>query len=530
MTDRICSSCNKTFTFPYLLKRHLDGAYGCIPILRQPPLQSQLQSQLLSQLLSQLQLQQQQQQQPLQPPQLPQPQPHPQLPQLLLQQNAILANINNLIRTNQHINDNIVDSNNNTNVLNVNNNNCTDKIYKCNICNNSFKHRQSLFKHKKKCNINTINNNIQHIPIENPIIPVDNPLLPRVRALDPPPSLIENPLQEIIEQPLQELITNNTNNNIINNNNNNINNNINNINNIINININNEIINNYITNVHINPFGLETTDFLTLDQKKDILISSGDMAGIKILTMAYNKKQNKNFFKGNKKNSHITYINKDYELNVLEEHAFKKKIYSNSVNLLYSIFLDCLHGLTFKERIFISDNINYIEKDMYAEIFTNGLSNVKKEMIGELNQVIKKQTDINNSSNKIFANNFINNISNIEYLELSNNEVNKQIEKKKTIDRHKNGIIDINTIITDKVNLNELARELLRKHYIDTDFYKNLIIKETDEENKLKEKNNIGLYKKYSDIKKNREIKIKEVIALETDITKLQNYYSELID
>ena len=474
MTDRICSSCNKLFKFPYLLKRHIDGAYGCIPILR------------------------------------------------LQQQNANVVNntnINNLMRTNQHINDNVVDLNNNTIFLDVNNNIYNDKIYKCTKCNNSFKHRQSLYKHKKKCNINTVNNNIQQIAVEQPINPIIIPIPLHTRAHDLPLPVIENPVQQIIEQPLQLQINNNTN-NIINNNTN--------INNIINI--NNGIVNNYITNIHINPFGLETTDFLSLDQKKDILISSGDMAGIKILTMAYNIKQNKNFFKGNKKNSHITYINKDYELNVLEEQAFKKKIYANSVNLLYSIFLDCLHNLTFKERIFISDNINYIEKDMYAEIFTNGLSNVKKEMIGELNQVIKKQTDINNSSNKIFANNFINNISNIEYLELSNNEVNKQIEKKKTIDRHKNGISDINTIITNKVNLNELAKELLIKHYIDTDFYKDLIIKEHEEEIKLKDKNNIGLYKKYSDIKKIREIKIKEVISLETNIEKLKNYYSELID
>ena len=176
------------------------------------------------------------------------------------------------------------------------------------------------------------------------------------------------------------------------------------------------------------------------------------------------------------------------------------------------------------------NDINYIENDMYAEIFTNGLSNVKKEMIGELNQVIKKQTDVNNSSIKLFANNFLQNISNRECLELSNNEVNKQIEKKKTIDKQKNSICDINTIICDKVNLNELAKELLIKHYIDTDFYKKLILKEHEEEIKLKDKNNIGLYKKYSDIKKIREIKIKEVISLETNIEKLKNYYSELID
>ena len=478
----ICKLCKKDFKYSSKLKRHHNGEYGCKYIDNNDGTITMLNKITNVNVILNCQ---------------------PSVIQPVIEQPSVI----------QTIIEQPIDINNNNNIINNNTNNKKNIIINeskssCIKCNKEFTTKYSLARHinEKRCSVdkaikknksknNITTNNIQH--------------LPHTHAQDLPPP------------PIQQQVNNNTNNT------NNINNiNINNTNNI-----NNGIINNYITNVHINPFGLESTDFLTLDQKKDILISSGDMAGIKILAMAYNKRQNKNFFKSNKKNSHITYINKDYELNVLEEQAFKKKIYSNSVNLLYSIFLDCLHSLTFEERMFVSDNINYIENDMYAEIFTNGLSNVKKEMNGELNQVIKQQTDVNNSTNKIVASYFINNISNKEYLELSNREVNKQIEKKKNIDKQKICIGDnINTILNGKINLNDLARELQMKHYIDSDFYKHLIAKEREEELKLKDKNNIGLYKKYSDIKKNRELKIKEVINLETNIDKLKSYYSELID
>ena len=475
----ICKLCKKDFKYSSKLKRHHNGEYGCKYIDNNDGTITMLNK--ISNVNVILNCQ-------------------PTVIQPIIEQPNVI----------QSIIEQPVDINNNKKNIIIN-----ETKSSCIKCNKEFTTKYSLARHvneqrcsvdkaikKNKIKLSNITNNITNNNIQD---------LLHTHAQDLP-------------LPIQQQINNNTNNT---NNTNNINNiNINNTNNI-----NNGIINNYITNVHINPFGLESTEFLTLEQKKDILISSGDMAGIKILAMAYNKRQNKNFFKSNKKNSHITYINKDYELNVLEEQAFKKKIYSNSVNLLYSIFLDCLHSLTFEERMFVSDNINYIENDMYAEIFTNGLSNVKKEMNGELNQIIKQQTDVNNSTNKIVAGYFINNISNTEYLELSNIEVNKQIEKKKNIDKQKICITaNINTILSGKINLNDLARELQLKHYIDSNFYRNLIEKEHDEEHKLKDKNNIGLYKKYSDIKKNREMKIKEVINLETNIDKLKSYYSDLID
>ena len=354
--------------------------------------------------------------------------------------------------------------------------------HKCNKCNAIFTLKHNMKRHIKnnKCKAKQIKTNIQPQPQPQP-------------------------------QPQQQQIINNITNNTINN--------------------NNGIINNYITQVHINPFGLETTDFLSLDQKLEIL-ASGNMACIKILKIAYNKRENKNFFKTNKKDSHITYIDQDYELNILEEQVFRKKIYGNGINLLYSIFLDCIHNLSGNERLIILDTISYIEKDMYAEIFINGLSNVKKEMNGELNLIIKKQTELNNTSIKNYANYFINNVlNNKEHLKLSYNETDKTIKKKNNIYKQLNSSnYDINNIITKKLNLKELATQLGLggSHYKDTQFYKDLKIKEKEEENLLKEKKNIGLYKKYSAIKQIRDKKIKEVISLEQDTLLLSRCEGEI--
>ena len=514
MTNRVCISCNKTFKYPYLLKRHRDGAYGCEVVNDVETLQDNSRlnmnatisvkiknqcikckeifthRQILYRHKKLCNIQQTNisvnQQIPLQQILLPLQQQLQLIPQLIIQQQQQLFQLQQIQQQQQL------------------------QIQQNSLTRNARKVRQTKGQHEQQAQPPQLAP-VQQAPIQQ--VPVQQAPVQQAPVQQAP--VQQAPVQQVLQQ---AQVINNITNNLE------INNDIN----------NNEVVNNYITHFHINPFGLENSNFLTNDQKLNIL-HSGHLAGIKILTLVYNKRENKNFFKTNKKNTHITFIDKDYELNILEEHAFKKKLYSNGTNLLYSIFLESLPNLSIEQRINISDNINYIENDMYKEIFNNSLSNVKKEMNGELNQIIKKQTELNNSSIKIFANNFIDNIiKNPSNLNLAKTEVINKQRKNKIINMQINGINeDIYSIVAPNTcNLALLAENLCMNFYDDTDFYKNLIIMEKKEEELLKKFNSIGLYKKYSEIKQNRKKKIEEIKNVETDKDKLKSYIKngELID
>ena len=369
-----------------------------------------------------------------------------------------------------------------------------NNIIQCNQCNKLFKHKSSLTRHinNKKCySINKITNN----------------------------TIINN---------------DNTNNGTIDNRQ---------------INITNNII-----IQHINPFGQENTDFLSNKEKLKIL-RSGHKACIKILKIVYNRNENKNFYKVNKKHSTISYLkyntndNKDNNNNnnnndissidVFQLREFRKEIFNNSTTLLYSIMIDCKNDLCFEEQLALMDNITTIKNDVYNEIFNNSLSNLRKEL-GEcvldietkneinwgIENVISYETDNNNDKNRKQISNYVKQIKDEPIVkDIFTANVSKQKEKIHIINKELNdNSIENNEINTKygKVEYGELANQLQLSHYPNTKFVKKLTEREILEENLVKKENTLGKLNAYNTMKKVREKNIKHILKYENNIEKLK--------
>ena len=383
-------------------------------------------------------------------------------------------------------------NNNNDNDNNISNTSNTNKI-QCEQCNKLFKHKSSLTRHinNKKCY--SIN-----------------------------------------------IITNNT---------------------INNDNTNNGTIDNRQINItnniiiqHINPFGQENTDFLSNKEKLEIL-RSGHKACIKILKIVYNRNENKNFYKVNKKHSTISYLkdntndnkeNKDdnnnntmSSIDVFQLREFRKEIFNNSTTLLYSIMIDCKNDLCFEEQLALMDNITTIKNDVYNEIFNNSLSNLRKEL-GEcildtetkneinwgIENVISYETDNNNDKNRKQISNYVKQINDKPIVkDIFTTQVSKQKEKRHIINKELNDNSIENSEITEKygkVEYGELANQLQLSHYHNTKFVKKLNEREKIEETIVIKDNTLGKLNTYNNIKKDREKNINHILKHENNIEKLK--------
>ena len=317
------------------------------------------------------------------------------------------------------------------------------------------------------------------------------------------------------------------------------------------------ITNNNIIIQHINPFGHENTDFLTTKEKLEIL-RSGHKACIKILKIVYNRNENKNFYKVNKKSSTISYLkdntsgsassassstpstNDDTSLiDVFQLKEFRKEIFNNSTTLLYGIMLDCKNDFCFEEQLSLMDNITTIKNDVYNEIFNNSLSNLRRE-IGEcildtetkdeinwgIENVISYETDNNNDNNRKKINSYVKQIKAEPIVkEIFKSNISKEKKKRTKIQKELND----NVLNTDDINrkygkieYGELANQLQLAHYPDTRFAKRLTEREKTEDTLVRNNNTLGKLNAYNNMKRDREHNINNILKFENNIERLK--------
>ena len=403
-------------------------------------------------------------------------------------------------------------------------NNESNNTFICNNCNKSFSHKSSLTRHviQLRC--------------------------PNLSSTTNASSIINN-------------TTNNTNNGDVNNGT---------------INDNRQITNNITNNIiiqHINPFGHENTDFLTNQEKLNIL-RSGHTACIKILKIVYNRNENKNFYKVNKKSSTITYLKDTVNtrpntttsntsptitssnntniidisdtadsdsnslIDVFQHREFRKEIFNNSTTLLYSIMLDCKNDLCFEEQLSLMDNINSIKNDVYNEIFNNSLSNLRRE-IGDTVLDIETKEEINWGIENVISNEIENHNENnrkkiLNYVKHINTEpivkelfitkLAKEKRKRTKIKRELNDKSLQNDVNKQcgRIEYTELANELQVTHFPATNFAKKLSDREKIEETLVKNNVTLGKLNSYNSIQKERKHNINSIMKYENDREKLR--------
>ena len=323
----------------------------------------------------------------------------------------------------------------NTKIDNTKIDNIEGNIFICNNCNSNFKHKTSLYKHRRisKCartiisNLEQISNNVQN----------NTPTLNNI------PNQINN-------------TTNNNNNNIINNNNNN--------NNII-----NNTINNTINITYINPFGFEDVRAIPIPEMKTIL-NSGDKAGFQIIKSIYNKIENKNFYKPNMSRPEIACLNTDFNLTIYKCKEFCDALFDRCIAFLHHMLFLCKNEYSKNAIKNIYENIEYIETTMRTEIYDKKLQNI-----------IESEFRNNNIDNKDRINKFIKetkyNIGTKEQsLFLLNNILSLNNESSK---EYKISITDdeLNRVFGDPkvllgLNKKEFIEEFTFKRYDETKFWK----------------------------------------------------------
>ena len=150
---------------------------------------------------------------------------------------------------------------------------------------------------------------------------------------------------------------------------------------------NNLTINNTIVQ-HIYPLGFERLPNIPQARMKRLL-TLGDDGVIDIVKLVCEQDENKNFYKLNVNKSNISYLSKEYKVDICQESELKEKLLKQCVVLTYQMLVACSPILTNIEIDYINSNLQNISKKMKEEIYDNGLRNIIEYELRNNNKITK---------------------------------------------------------------------------------------------------------------------------------------------
>ena len=240
------------------------------------------------------------------------------------------------------------------------------KIIKCEICLKDFTRQSSKLRHQDNSQCGKLileKTNLIQIQLTK-------------EELD---KIIDNRIQQQIQQqqqiqPTQQQINNDNNHHNTTNTNSN----------------NNLIVNNNTIVQHIYPLGFERLPDIPQSRMKRLL-TLGDEGVIEIVKLVCEQDENKNFYKLNMNKSNISYLSKEYKVNVCQESELKEKLLKQCVVLTYQMLVACSPLLTNSEIEYINSNLQNISKKMKEEIYDNGLRNIIEYELRNNSKVTKER-------------------------------------------------------------------------------------------------------------------------------------------
>ena len=247
------------------------------------------------------------------------------------------------------------------------------KIIKCEICLKDFTRQSSKLRHQDNSQCGKIilekTNLIQFQLTKEEL---DKIITERANQI------IDNRIQQQqiqpIQQPTQQQINNDNNHHNTTNTNSN----------------NNLIVNNNTIVQHIYPLGFERLPDIPQSRMKRLL-TLGDQGVIEIVKLVCEQDENKNFYKLNMNKSNISYLSKEYKVNVCQESELKEKLLKQCVVLTYQMLVACSPLLTNGEIEYINSNLQNISKKMKEEIYDNGLRNIIEYELRNNSKVTKER-------------------------------------------------------------------------------------------------------------------------------------------